>query len=154
MFPSQFLFTNTGVTVPRWGGLWWGSRSLCPRRGNSFPHDPGNRGCADALWEMKEVHTGQVPGYRLRRFSQCFNFPGSFLHYPASPGPIQRTVTHTGDPRSRQLSKNWEFRDVPCPGFAEGGGVVQGAIAQVRLRSPPQTAGLTWGRRFPEKARQ
>lgn len=101
----------------------------------------------------------QFPGYRLMGFSLCFNFPGCFLPFPASPGPSSARRHPAGGPQSHQLSRNWEFPDVPCPGFAEagvgwGGGVQQGAIAQVRPRFLPQTAGLTWARGPPEKARQ
>lgn len=90
------------------------------------------------------IHTGHFSGDRLRGFSPCFNFPVSYTPLPLS-GPSRRVATHPGDPRSQQFSRNEEFRDVPCSGFVEGGGALQGAITQVQPRPSPHTAGFTRG---------
>lgn len=86
------------------------------------------------LWEMK----GRVARVRKAVLKVSgLNFPGASPPTPGIPEPL--------------LSRNWEFLDAPWPGFAEGGVVRQGAVAQVQPAPLPQTAGLTWGQRLPEK---
>lgn len=150
----------------------WGvvSRPLFSGRSNSpYPMILGTlgSGCAEAQWEMKERRSragcrgshrpvprvslkGILPVLQLSRLFPIFprlSRAGLGAPSPPTPPPL-------GTPGAASSPGFGKFVTFPAQASPRAGGALQGAIAQVRPRPPPQTAGLIWGRGLLEEARQ